>query len=61
MCAVTIDTGQACVCVCVCVCVRVHSLVHKLCGGEEEDGKAEGKAQKSRIRCDIFTLEELEV
>ena len=45
---------------CVCVCVCIHSLVHKLCGGEEEDGEAEGKA-RNRLRCHIFTLEELEV
>ena len=45
---------------CVCVCVCMHSLVHKLCGGEEEDGEAEGKAH-NRLRCHIFTLEELEV
>ena len=61
MCAVTIGTGQArvCVCVCVCVCARTHLCTSFV--GEEEDGKAEGKAHHSRIRCHIFTLEELEV
>lgn len=53
VCAVTTGTARVCVC--------AHAHLCAALGEGEGDGKAEAKEYSSRIRCHIFTLEELEV